>query len=270
MGGRPAPRDALIRDSTPPELVGASFGYHRAMDSAGAVVGPLIAVALLAAGLSLRTVLWVAVVPGVLTIVLLRGVREAPPRARPETLEPAEAARLPAAFWYATGVWTMFSLGNSADVFLLLRAHNLGLSVTAAVLAYALYQACYAGLSWPLGALSDRLPRRFLLAAGLGVFALVYIGFALTTRAWSVWPLFAVYGVYIAATDGVAKAWVADRLGGRPAGTAFGVFAAATGVAALLASIAAGLLWSHVSHAAPFVLGAAGAGLALPLVLLVP
>jgi MFS family permease len=265
--GRTAPRDALIRDSTPPELTGASFGYHRAMDSAGAVVGPLIAVALLAAGVSLRTVLWVAVVPGLFTIVLLRGVREAPPRAQPETIEPEEAARLPAAFWYATAVWTVFSLGNSADVFLLLRAHNLGLSVTAAVLAYALYQACYAGLSWPFGALSDRLPRRFVLAAGLGVFALVYLGFALTTRAWTVWPLFAVYGVYIAATDGVAKAWVADRLGGRPAGTAFGVFAAATGVAALAASIAAGLLWSHVSHAAPFVLGAAGAALALPLVL---
>jgi MFS family permease len=266
--GRTAPRDALIRDSTPPPLLGASFGYHRAMDTAGAVLGPLVAVGLLGAGLSLRAVLWAAVVPGLLALVLLRGVREASRATAGERLEPGEVERLPRAFWYVLATWVVFSLGNSSDVFLLLRARDLGLAATSVVLAYALYNVFYAGLSWPLGALSDRVPRARVLAGGLGVFALVYLGFGFAPGSWAVWPLFAVYGAYIAATEGVAKAWVADHVGDRAAGTAFGVFAAATGGALLAASVSAGVLWSHVGHTAPFVLGAATAALALPLVLL--
>jgi MFS family permease len=174
-------------------------------------------------------------------------------------------ARLPASFWFVLAVWVVFSLGNSADVFLLLRAANLGLSATLTVLAYALYQFVYSTLSWPLGALSDRVPRPFVLGGGLAIFALVYLGFAVTHRAWAVWPLFAVYGVYVAATDGVAKAWIGDHAPHGTAGTAYGVFAAATGAALLVASIAAGLLWSHVDPTAPFYVGAAAAGAALAL-----
>ena len=166
------------------------------------------------------------------------------------------------------GVWVVFSLGNSSDVFLLLRARELGLGATLVVLAYALYNLVYASLSWPLGALSDRRRRESVLAGGLVVFALVYLGFALAPGGWAVWPLLALYGAYVAATEGVAKAWVADRVPGRAAGTAFGIFAAATGAALLLASVAAGLLWSHVDPSAPFVLGAASSGLALVLLLL--
>jgi MFS family permease len=266
---RTAPRDALIRDSTPRELVGASFGYHRALDSAGAVVGPLAAVALLGAGSSLRTALWVAVVPGFLTLLLLRAVREAPPRTAPAE-ELMATAGLPGRFWLALGIWTVFSLGNSSDVFLLLRAHQLGLDATLVVLAYALYSAVYSGFAWPLGALSDRRSRPMVLAGGLVLFALVYLGFALAGSTWPVWPLFAVYGLFNAATDGVARAWVADHIPGRPAGFAYGAFAAATGGALLVASIVAGVLWSHVSPAAPFVVGASGAGLALVLLLALP
>ena len=171
---RTAPRDALIRDSTPPELRGAAFGYHRAFDTAGAVAGPLLAVALLAAGVSLRTVLIVAVAPGFLTLVLLRAVREARTAAVPNGV--AEPERLPRAFWGALSVWTLFSLGNSSDAFLILRAHELGLSTTLVVLAYAGYNVVYSGLSWPLGALSDRVSRPLILGSGLGVFALVYAG----------------------------------------------------------------------------------------------
>ena len=105
-----------------------------------------------------------------------------------------------------------------------------------------------------------------MLGAGLLVFGLVYLGFAVTSRAWAVWPLFAVYGLYVAATDGVARAWVADQVPGRAIGTAYGIFSAATGGALLLASVTAGLLWSHVSPAAPFVLGASAAGLAFLLI----
>ena len=265
--GRTAPRDALIRDSTRPELVGSAFGYHRALDSAGGVLGPLAAVALLASGVSLRTILFVGALPGILTLILLRAVREAPPRPAPETVDPERVERLPRRFWFVLATWIVFSLGNSSDVFLILRAKDLGLGVTAVVLAYALYQLVYSGLSWPLGSLSDRVSRPLVLAAGLVVFALVYVGFAAAGGSWAVWPLFLVYGAYIAATDGVAKAWVADNVAGNAAGTAYGVFAAATGGAVLVASIVAGVLWSHVGHSAPFVLGAVAAALAALLIL---
>ncbi|MDQ2983765.1 MAG: MFS transporter, partial [Actinomycetota bacterium] len=267
---RTAPRDALIRDSTSPELVGSAFGYQRALDSAGGVLGPLVAVSLLAAGVSLRTILFVAVIPGILTLLLLRAVREAPARPAPETVEPGHVVRLPRRFWFVLGTWVVFSLGNSSDVFLILRARDLGLGATAVVLTYALYQVVYSSLSWPLGALSDRMARPLVLAGGLGVFALVYLGFALASGAWAVWPLFAVYGVYVAATDGVAKAWVADNVQGDAAGTAYGLFSAATGGAVLVSSIAAGFLWSHVGHAVPFVVGASSAALAALLILLRP
>jgi MFS family permease len=254
---RTAPRDALIRDSTPAELRGAAFGYHRALDSAGAVAGPLLAVALLAAGVSLRTVLIVAVAPGFLTLVLLRAVREA--RSDDVRVADAEAQRLPRAFWGALAVWTLFSLGNSSDAFLILRAHELGLSTTLVVLAYAGYNIVYSGLSWPLGALSDRVSRTLILGVGLSVFAVVYAGFAIAPGSWAVWPLFAVYGAYIAATDGIARAWIGDYTPARAGGTAYGFFSAASGGALLIASIAAGLLWSHVDPSAPFWLGVASA-----------
>lgn len=265
---RTAPRDALIRDSTPSAFVGASFGYHRAMDTAGAVVGPVIAVGLLAGGWSLRSVLWVAVVPGVLTLLFLTRVREAPRRERATLAPDGNVLRsLPRPFWLVLGVWTLFSLGNSSDVFLILRAHDLGLSATLVILAYALYNLVYSALSWPFGALSDRVSRTSVLAAGLAVFALVYLGFALAPGSWAVWLLFAVYGVYIAATEGVARAWVADVVPPGAAGTAYGLFAAASGGALLVASVAAGLLWSRVSPTAPFLLGATAAFCALLLIL---
>ena len=169
-GARSTPRDALIRDSTPPELMGASFGYHRGMDTVGAVIGPLIAVALLELGLSLREILWFAVVPGIATLVLLRAVREAP-KAAPDRTAAApsaeEVSALPASFWTVLAIWVVFSLGNSSDAFLLLRSHNLGLATVLVVLAYAVYNVVSASLSWPFGHLSDWIPRaRIILAQG--------------------------------------------------------------------------------------------------------
>lgn len=263
---RTAPRDALIRASTPRELVGSAFGYQRAFDTAGAVVGPLVAVALLASGVSLRTVLWVAALAGALTLVLLMRIHEAPAvEERKETVEATE--RLPRGFWWALGVWFVFCLGNSSDTFVLLRGRNLGLSFTLVVLAYAVYNLVYSSLSWPLGALSDRVPRTWVLGGGLAVFALVYLGFAVAPGSWAVWPLLAVYGTYVAATEGVARAWVSDFAPQRALGTAYGVFAAASGAGLLVASVVAGVLWSSVSPKAPFVLGAASATVALGLLL---
>jgi MFS family permease len=261
---RTAPRDALIRDSSDPRLVGASFGYHRALDTVGASVGPLVAVVLLSAGLSLRDVLWVSVVPGLLAVLLVRRVREAP--ARPEAA--LEAPRLRPGYWWVVAAATLFSLGNSSNAFLLLRASDLGLSATLVILAYALYNALYAGLAWPLGSLSDRVPRGAVLAGGILVYALVYAGFALLAESWAVWPLFALYGVYVAATDGVLKAWVADHVDGPFAGTAYGIYSGVVGGALLAASLLGGVLWTTVSPEAMFGVGAVLALASLPLVAL--
>ena len=268
---RTAPRDALIRDSSPPHLLGSSFGYHRAMDSAGAVLGPLAAVGLLSLlHVSLRTALWVVVLPSAVALALVAAVRDAPPAAREEVAPRGRLRDLPAPFWGVLTVWVLFSAGNSADVFLLLRARQIGLGTSLTVVAYALYQLVYSGLSWPLGALSDRVPRTWILAAGLAVFGLVYLGFARPPGDWIVWPLLAVYGAYVAATDGVARAVVGDHAPPGLVGTAFGVFSAATGAALLVASVAAGLLWSKVSPSAPFYVGAAAAAVALVVLLGLP
>jgi MFS family permease len=262
-GVRTAPRDALLRDSSAPGQSGSVFGFHRFMDSLGAVIGPLLALALLEAGLSLRQVIAVAAVPAVLTMVALRRVRDVPPHAAAaeagEIPSPSGIRDLGRPFWVFTAAWTVFSLGNSADVFLLLRARDLGLGAGAVVLAYALYNTLYSGLSWPLGRLADRIGKRRVLTAGLLVFAAVYSGFGLARDGIVVWPLMAVYGVYIAATDGVGKALVSDlsRPGDRATGQ--GMFNLATGGGAVVASLVAGLLWQAVAPGAVFALGAAAA-----------
>jgi len=266
-GIRTAPRDALLRDSSDPGRTGFTFGYHRFMDSLGAVIGPLLALALLEAGLSLREVIFVAIVPAVLTMLALRKIKEVPrqhvPAAGKVDLRTGTLRALPRPFWMFTGAWTIFSLGNSADVFLLLRASDLGLSATAVVLAYALYNALYSSLSWPLGHLADRIGKRRVLAGGLVVFAAVYAGFGLAENAWLVWPLMAVYGVYIAATDGVGKALVSDLSPAGERATGQGAFRLATGAGSVVASLAAGVLWQAVGPGAVFALGAAAALAAL-------
>jgi MFS family permease len=176
---------------------------------------------------------------------------------------------LPGAFWSFTGAWTVFSLGNSADVFLLLRASDLGLSTSQVVAAYALFNLIYSGLSFPLGHLSDRVGKRRVLAGGLLVFAAVYAGFGLVGDDLWVWPLMAVYGVYIAATDGVGKAYVSDLTPVGERATGQGAFRLFTGLATVVASIVAGVLWQAVGPAAVFAVGAgmAVAGLAALVVL---
>ena len=162
----------------------------------------------------------------------------------------------------------VFSLGNSSNAFLLLRASDLGLSTTLVILAYAFYNLVYAGLAWPLGSLSDRIPRGAVLAGGFVVYALVYAGFALVSGSSAVWVLFGLYGVYVAATDGVLKAWVADHVEGPLAGTAYGIYAGLVGGALLAASVVGGVLWSEVGPAATFWAGAIFAVAALPVVAL--
>jgi MFS family permease len=259
---RTAPRDALIRDSSDPALVGASFGFHRALDTIGASIGPLLAVLLLTSGVSLRDVLWISVVPGLLAVLLVRRVREAPAREERTHVDP----HLRRGYWWVIAATVVFSLGNSSNAFLLLRASDLGLSTSLVILAYALYNLVYAGLAWPLGSLSDRVPRAAVLGVGVVVYVIVYGGFALASSTAAVWPLFALYGVYVAATDGVLKAWVADHVEGPMAGTAYGIFAGLAGTSLLLASLLGGVLWSAVGPEATFAVGALLALCSLPFV----
>jgi MFS family permease len=168
-------------------------------------------------------------------------------------------------------VTLVFALGNSSDVFLLLRAKQLGFGVSAVVLVYALYNVVYAGLSLPAGIRSDRIGRRTALLAGLLIFAAVYLGFALVTNTLFVWVLFAVYGAYIAFTEGVGKALISDLVAEERRATAFGLYSALVGIMALLASVLAGLLWDRISPAAPFIFGASTAALgAILLLMLLP
>jgi MFS family permease len=266
-GIRGAPRDALIADSTPPALRGRAFGVHRSMDTAGAVLGPLLALALAALLHDrLRWVFAIAVIPGVLGVLALLLVREPPHKAALGSRPPALTLRgLDRRLRLFLLVSLIFALGNSSDVFLILRAKDLGLSTTAVVLAYVVYNFIYMAAATPAGIVSDRVGRRNVFLLGLLIFAAVYAGFALTSRAALVWPLFAVYGLYIALTDGTGKALITDLAPGGSRATALGVYGTLTGLAALVASLVAGVLWDSVGEWTPFALGAAGALLAAAL-----
>lgn len=284
-GFRSAPRDAILADSTDPAVCGAAFGWHRTMDTLGAVVGPLLALVLLStAGGDLRKVIGLAVVPGLIGALLVLSVSDpARRKRRPAIVEPAadtcSAAQkrellrwssIPARFRLYLVAWLPFVLVNSSDVFLILRAKQLGFTTTAVVLVYTLYNLVYALASLPLGHLSDRLDRRFVLVGGMLVFAAVYVGFAFVTETWHVVALFAVYGLYIAATDGVGKAFAVDLVPQDLRATSIGLLGTVTGIMTLVASALAGLLWDTVGPWAPFALGAAGAIVSAALFMTLP
>ncbi len=277
-GVRGSPRDALIADSTAPDQRGRAYGLHRSMDTAGAVVGPLLALALVAwLDEALRTVFLLAVIPGVLSTLAVLFVRE-PARAQPKprVVESSSGAAKP-----ATGLGSLdrrlvlflmasliFAIGNSSDIFLLLRAKQLGLSTTAAILGYVVFNFVYMSAAYPIGALSDRIGRRGIFVAGLALFTATYVGFAVISTPTLVWPLFAVYGLYMACTDGVGKALVSDFAPAEKRGAMLGLYGTITGVATFAASVLAGLLWDYVGVPAPFMLGAAAAVIAGALLLL--
>jgi len=272
-GFRAAPRDALIADSVPPDQRGAAFGFRQAMDSAGAMAGPLTAILLLErwAG-DVRQVFWYAAVPGTLSIVLVwLGVREIRPGRGPDSAKPGARGPLRlrdrklALLLVAVGV---FSLANSSDLFLILRAQNLGVRPELAPLLGLLFNLFYTLLSWPAGKLSDRIPRRVLIVGGYLVYAGVYWGFAQAESAWAVWWLMPLYGLYYALTEGVLRAWISDLVPSEARASVYGVFHWVIGITAFPASLAAGWLWQHYSPAAPFHVSAAFAFLAAFLLLL--
>lgn len=275
-GTRGTPRDALIAASSDPAHRGRAFGFHRSMDTAGAVVGPLAGFGLLAwSAQNFRLVFFLAAIPaavGVALIALVREPAQAPAeRAGKEGADAFAWSAAAPAYRAFTVVGLLFALGNSSDTFLILRAHQLGLGTLAAVLAYALYNVVYSAVGYPAGILSDRLGRRDLLVTGFVLFAVVYGGLGLAAGPAAVWPLFALYGLYMALTEGVTKAYLTDLVPKAQRGGALGLYSAATGVLALVTSVLAGVLWDRVSPAAPFYLGGATAiAAALLLVILLP
>jgi MFS family permease len=263
-GIRTSPRDALIADSVAPSIRGRAFGFHRAADNTGAVIGPLIAFALLrfGHGIDLRRVFLLTAIPAALSVALLVfGLREVPRPARPEaegTARPAGslgAAGLGARFWWLFAILTVFTLGNSSDVFLLLRATQLGIAPLMVPVLWALLNLVKALFNVPGGVLSDRFGRRPLLVAGWTIYAAVYVGFGLAGAAWQVWVLFAAYGLYFGATEGVEKALVADFVPAERRGAAFGFYNLALGIAALPASLIFGELVDHASARIAFLFG---------------
>lgn len=270
-GVRTSPRDALIADFTEPAYTGRAFGFHRAMDTAGAVAGPLLALLLVSAADSrLRLVLAIAVLPGVLSVALFAFVREAGPGRRDGPVRLLPAAGVPRQFWLLLLVAVGFALVNSSDAFIILRARDLGMGLTTVVLAYVLYNTLYSLLAFPLGDLSDRVGKRAVLVGGFAAFGLVYLGFALIRDPAGIWPLFAAYGVYIASTEGVARSYVSDLAPAEQRATLIGLYHSLIGAAAVIASAVAGVLWDVISPSAPFFLGAAGGLASAALLLALP
>jgi len=278
-GVRGAPRDVMVAESVPKGRLGAAYGLIQSMDSAGAIAGPLIAFVLLARH-GMRTVFWAAAVPGALCVlVALFGIREKqahviPNRAEGPVKDPTSAlnlngsrrdrvmrrswtassgaVKLPRAFYFVLFAVTLFSLGNSSDMFLVMRAQNAGIAVTLAPLLGLVFNLTYTLGSWPAGWLSDRFSRKRIAAAGYLIFSAVYFVFGRAPSALAIWIAMAVYGFYYALTQPVLKALVVESVGDDVRGRALGIYFFTTSVATLAASLITGELWKHYGAGVPF------------------
>lgn len=271
-GVRTAPRDALVADSIGEHQRGLAFGFHRAADTAGAVVGLLIALAIVwfaqsgdvvLAEHTFRTVVLVSLIPAALAVlslaigakeVTVAGKREAPRFAFKSLGKP---------FMIFMLIVAIFDLGNSSDAFLVLRAQERGLSVFGVLGMLVTFNLVYTLISTPAGSLSDRIGRRKLIVGGWLAYAVIYLGFGLARTGWHVWTLYALYGVYYGMAYGTAKALVADLVPMELRGTAYGTYNAVLGILDFPASVIAGVLWqgafgwSGFGASAPFLFGAA-------------
>jgi len=284
-GIRTAPRDALVADSIAPEQRGMAFGLHRAADTLGALLGLAVAALVVyrtgaaATRLGIATFHWVvalSILPAVLGVLSLIFIARDPAQSpRPtggiDAEQPGRRLRFSPRFWGFIATVGLFTLGNSSDAFLVLRAQERGLTVLQVMLMLVTFNLVYTLASVPAGMRSDKIGRSRVILGGWLVYALVYAGFGFARQGWQVWVLMSVYGLYYAMFEGTSKALVADLVPVEGRGTAFGVYNAAVGMMALPASLIAGLLWQGVGSwagfgaAAPFGFGAA---LALAAVLL--
>jgi MFS family permease len=265
-GVRGAPRDVMVAESVPKERLGSAFGLIQSMDSAGAIAGPLMALVLLTR-YGIRNVLWAAAVPGALAVlVALFGIRETRRRARkdndPKSAREALSAlptprkALPASYYIVLVATALFSLGNSSDMFLVMRAQNVGIHVVLAPLLGLVFNITYTLCSWPAGWFSDHFSRRWIAAAGYLVFAGVYFVFGWTTSTLAIWIAMAVYGLFYALTQPVLKALVVETVGQDVRGRALGIYFFVTSVGTLAASLITGELWKTYGARFPFYLSA--------------
>jgi MFS family permease len=278
-GVRTSPRDALLADSTEPRYMGKAFGFHRSLDSLGAAIGPLLtALILTLSNNDYRAVFAWTAIPGALSVLVIlfflrerwRTVDSGEPQTVSQPHSPQSSVLSPSLgprFWMFTAIATLFALGNSSDAFVFLRANSLGESLVGVALIYAAYNIVYALLATPLGVLSDRWGRLPVLISGYLAFGLVYAGWALATQSWNAWALFIVYGVYTAATEGVARAFVTDLVPVTARGAALGWFNGLTGLAALPANLIGGWLWASFTPSTTFWWGAFMSALAVALMI---
>jgi len=269
-GIRTSPRDALIADSTDAAMRGKAFGFHRSLDHTGAIIGPLLATALLTWFVSdLRTVFWLAAIPGILAVILIVAkVRDIPRTPVAATARPGIAPGGNIRAYLL--ILLLFTLGNSSDVFLLLRAGQLGVTPARIPLLWTFFHLVKMLTSMPFGTLSDRIGRRGVIITGWGVYALAYIGFGLATTELQIWLLFAWYGLFYGMTEGVEKAYLSDLTQPEERGSAFGWYNFAVGVGALPASLLFGLIWQSWSPQTAFAFGAGLACLAALLLFAFP
>lgn len=275
-GLRTAPRDALIADSSAPESRGLSFGFHRAMDHLGAIIGSLAAAWLVVifSG-DLRKVFWVAAIPSLVAVLILTmAVKEkkrvGATESRGETKGKATARSLPFDnnFRAYLVILLIFTLGNSSDAFLLLRARQSGVETAAIPLLWAVLHLSKTVSSIVGGGMSDRFGRKGLIVAGWIVFAAIYSGFAFASSKAEIWTLFIIYGVYFGLTEGVEKAFVADLVPAGDRGSAFGLYNLIIGIGALPASLLTGFLWQHYNATTALLTGACLGIAAVPLLIL--
>jgi MFS family permease len=281
-GVRSAPRDVMVAESVPKERLGSAYGLIQSMDSAGAIAGPLAAL-LLVARYGIRGVFWAAAIPGALSVMMaLFGIRETGnPRVSQKTRDmghpdpsadksDSKPTGLPGAFYFVLIAVTLFSLGNSSDMFLVMRAQNVGIRVALAPLLGLVFNITYTLGSWPAGWFSDRFSRRRTAAAGYFIFAAVYFVFGRAPSTIAIWITIAVYGLYYALTQPVLKALVVETVGQNVRGRALGVYFFATSVATLAASLITGQLWKHYGAGVPFYVSAGLAALAAVLLVVKP
>lgn len=269
-GIRTAPRDALLASSSDPSQRGLVFGLHRAGDTAGAFIGLGLATLILwltqanetqLTRQAFQTVVLISILPAALAVLIL-GFGATNIALKPKAAAPLFSLRnMDQRFKTYLSVVILFTLGNSSDAFIILRAQERGLSVLQIMAMLMTFNFIYALLSGPAGALSDRIGRRRLILSGWLVYGLIYLGFALANTGLAVWLLFGLYGIYYALTEGSAKALIADLVPDEKRGAAYGLYSAGVGLAALPASLIAGILWQGIGAwqgfgpAAPFIFG---------------
>lgn len=276
-GARGTARDVMVAESVSSERMGSAYGLIQAMDSAGAIAGPLLALWILERGQGMRAVFWMAAIPGALCVlVALLGIRETKSAVSSKTpplpaeladehrdlvstshfgdasIPSAPPARLSRIFYYLLFTVGLFSLGNSSDMFLVLRAQNVGVPISLAPLLGLVFNLTYTLAAWPAGLLSDRMSRHTVAALGYVVFAVVYFSFATATSSTVIWAAMSFYGLFYALTTPVLKALVVDTVVTEVRGRALGIYFSVTSVAALLASVVAGELWKVFGARLPF------------------